>query len=111
VAAVPAPPGDVHRGLLADSLEANLAHDLRIDDRGGHGARARAATAATRAKGPAGGRGAEEEVAHRATATCGARDLGEDRQPDRQPEAEHERKRERERRKPGPRDQDGASGR
>jgi hypothetical protein len=94
-----APLGDVHRGVGADSLEANLAHDLRIDDRGGHGARARAASAAG-AGGPAGGCGAEEEVAHRATAACGSRDLGEDRQPDRQPEAEHERKRERERREP-----------
>jgi hypothetical protein len=107
---IPAAPAS--GGLQANALEANRANDLRIDDRSGNGARAGAASsAATRARGPAGGRGTEEEVAHRATAACGAGDLGEDREPDRQPEAEHERKRERQRREPGARDQHGPRGR
>jgi hypothetical protein len=111
VPGAPALTGNV-RGLQANALEADLAHDLRIDDGGCHRAGGEAASsAATRAGRPAGGRGAEEEVAHRATPACGARDLGEDREPDRQPEAEHERKRERQRREPGPRDQHGARGR
>jgi hypothetical protein len=31
--------GDVDGGPLADPLQAQLAHDLRVDDRGSHGVR------------------------------------------------------------------------
>ena len=108
VHAVAAPPGDVDDRLLAESLQAHLADDPRIHDRGSNGARARAALVSARARGSARGRGAEEEVAHRAAAARGARDLGENRQPDRQPEAQHERQRDRERCEPRPRYEHGA---
>src|SRR4029079_4660847 len=69
---------DVDDGLLADPLQAHLAHDPRVDARGGHGSRSGPALAAPGAVRPAGGRGAEEEVAHGAAAAGGAGDLGED---------------------------------
>jgi hypothetical protein len=100
--------GDVDGGQLADPLQAHLTHDSRIDDRGGYGARSRAALVSSRAGGTAAGRGAEEKVAHRAAAAGGARDLGKDRQPDRQPEPKHERQSDRERGEPGPRYEHGA---
>jgi hypothetical protein len=99
---------DVDDRLLTDPLQAHLAHDSRIDDRGRNGVRSRAALVSTRAGGTAAGPGAEENVAHRAAAAGGARDLGEDRQPDRQPEAQHERQSDRERGEPGPRYEHGA---
>jgi hypothetical protein len=88
--------GEIDGGARADPLQTHLAHDLRIDDRGSHGACSRATLVP--ARGPARGRCSEEEVAHRAAAARGARDLGEDREPDRQPEAQHERQRDRQRR-------------
>jgi hypothetical protein len=106
VLAVAATLGEVDGGSREDPLQAHLAHDLRIDDRGSHGARSRAALVSSRR--PACGCGSEEEVAHRAAAARSARDLGEDRQPDRQPETQHERQRDRERREPGPRYEHGA---
>jgi hypothetical protein len=98
--------GEIDGGARADPLQAHLAHDLRIDDRGSHGARSR--TALVAAGGPARGRGSEEEVSHWAATARSARDLGEDRQPDCQPEAQHERQGDRERREPGPRYEHGA---
>jgi hypothetical protein len=108
VVAVTASLGDVDDGPLSDPLQSYLTHDLRVDDRGGHGSRSRAALVAARAGRPASGRGSEEEVAHRASAARGARNFGEDRQTDRQPEAQHERQGDRERREPGPRHEHGA---
>jgi hypothetical protein len=72
VPAVAATLSDVDDGLLADSLQPHLAHDLRIDDSGSNGARSWAAPASARAGRSARGSGSEEEVAHRAAAACGA---------------------------------------
>jgi len=64
---------DVDDGLLADSLQPHLAHDLRIDDSGSNGARSWAAPVSARAgRSTTRGSGSEEEVAHRTAAACGA---------------------------------------
>jgi hypothetical protein len=72
VPAVVATLGDVDDGLLADSLQPHLAHDLRIDDSGSNGACSWAAPVSARAGRSARGSGSEEEVAHWTAATCGA---------------------------------------
>jgi hypothetical protein len=96
------------RDPSAQSLEPDLADDLRVHhrrrDEPGRGGTTLAAVTAGRTRRFC----VEEEVAHRAVAAGRAGELREDREPDRQPEAEHERQRNRERRETRARAQQGA---